>query len=315
MDKTTIIKELKEEFAKKRAGAQAVAYSNLSKARENKDYAALEKQERELVFDIAKLKANNQISNQLDAKYKKILAEKQNILTKLGITSDMLTPKYECNICHDVGFTNGGMCNCFKKRLHEEMIKQSGLQISELADFKNFDPQIATNPNQQKELMELKTVFTKWSDKFPENKAKTVLITGATGVGKTFLSQCIAKQIIDKGYLVSFVTAFGMNNILLKYHTTFNSEKDSYLDMLFDPDVLIIDDLGSEPILRNITIEYLYLILSERVRKNKSTIITTNLDLNDILARYGERVFSRIVNKQSSLITKIQGDDLRLIKK
>ena len=189
------------------------------------------------------------------------------------------------------------------------------MQVSELADFKNFNPQIATNPNQQKELMELKTIFTKWSDKFPENKAKTILITGATGVGKTFLSQCIAKQIIDKGYLVSFVTAFGMNNILLKYHTTFNSEKNSYLDMLFDPDVLIIDDLGSEPILRNITIEYLYLILSERVRKNKSTIITTNLDLNDILARYGERVFSRIVNKQSSLITKIQGDDLRLIKK
>ncbi len=315
MDRTSLINDLKSKFAEKRAKAQGIAYSFLVQARQDREYNLLEKQEREIVFEIAKQKANGIDHSSHERTYNEIMAKKEQVLNRLGINPQSLLPNYECKLCEDVGFRSGGMCSCFKQKLHEEMITQSGLGKNELADFKDYNPEIATNAEQQKELTALKNFFIKWANEFPNNKAKTILLTGKTGVGKTFLSQCVARYIIDKGHLVSFVTAFGMNNLLLKYHSTFNETKSSYIDMLLDPDVLIIDDLGTEPILKNITIEYLYLVLSERVRNNKATIITTNLTMENIINRYGERIYSRIVNKQSSFITKIDGDDLRFIKK
>lgn len=315
MDRTSLINELKSKFAEKRARAQGIAYSFLVQARQDKEYLSLEKKEREVVFEIAKYKANGIDSAALEREHNDIIIQKTNVLSRLGINPESLLPNYECKLCEDVGFRSGGMCTCFKQKLHEEMIKQSGLGKNELATFNDYHSEIATNADQQKELESLKNYFLKWTDAFPNNKTKMVLITGKTGVGKTFLSECVARNIIDKGYLVSFVTAFGMNNLLLKYHSTFNDTKSSYMDMLLDPDVLIIDDLGTEPILKNITIEYLYVILSERIRHNKATLITTNLSLEQIINRYGERIYSRIVNKQSSFITRIDGDDLRFKKR
>lgn len=315
MDRTEIINNLRAQFAEKRARAQGIAYSFLVQARQNKEYSMLEKQEREIVFEMAKLKSNEIDTSSLERSLHEIQQKKELLLAKLGISPMSLVPNYECKLCEDVGFRAGGMCTCFKQKLHDAMIEQSGLSKNELADFKDYDSTIATDEMQKKELESLKNYFLKWSDAFPNNKIKTILITGKTGVGKTFLSQCVARNIIDKGHLVSFVTAFGMNNLLLKYHSTFNDTKSSYIDMLLDPEVLIIDDLGTEPILKNITIEYLYLVLSERSRHGRPTIITTNLSLDQIINRYGERIYSRIVNKQSSFITRIDGNDLRFIKK
>ena len=315
MDRTSIINKLKEEYSNKRAKAQGIAYSFLMQARQNKEYCDLEKKEREIVFDIAKQKANGIDSSANERIYSTIIQRKELLLNKLGISKESLIPNYECKLCEDVGFSANGMCKCFKQRLHDAMIVESGLSTNELVDFKDYHPEIASDPTQQKVLTDLKQKFIEWSEKFPNQSKKTVLITGNTGVGKTFLSQCVARYIIDKGHFVSFVTAFGMNNLLLKYHSTFNDNKSSYMDMLLDPDVLIIDDLGTEPIIKNITLEYLYVILSERVRLNKATIITTNLSLNNILTRYGERIHSRIVHKQTSWLIRIDGTDLRLIKK
>jgi len=140
-------------------------------------------------------------------------------------------------------------------------------------------------------------------------------LSGKTGVGKTFLTECIASEIIDGGHIVSFVSAFGMNNLFTSYHTTYDSSKPTFLSTLLDPDLLIIDDLGTEPIFKNITKEYLYLILSERSRQNKLTIISTNLDPIELMSRYNERISSRLFNKRESLLLQINGSDIRLNKK
>ena len=103
--------------------------------------------------------------------------------------------------------------------------------------------------------------------------------------------------------------------MFLSYHTTNgNEQKNAYLNALIDPDCLIIDDLGTEPMLKNVTKEYLYLILSERSRDDKMTIITTNLTPNELLARYNERIFSRLFNKREGFAAQISGTDLRLSK-
>ena len=110
------------------------------------------------------------------------------------------------------------------------------------------------------------------------------------------------------------MTAFGLNNTSLKYHTTFDNTKSSILEPLLTCDVLVIDDLGTEPINKNVTLEYLYLVINERQLAGKPTIITTNLTPDGVINRYGERIFSRINNKLISLNIKLDGQDMRLKK-
>ena len=111
--------------------------------------------------------------------------------------------------------------------------------------------------------------------------------------------------------MVCFVTAFQMNEMMLKYHTTFDSTKSQNLTPLLESDVLIIDDLGSEPIINNVTLNYLFNVLLEREERHKSTIITTNLSSEDVLNRYNERVYSRLFGKQNGAVFNLQGSDLR----
>ena len=99
---------------------------------------------------------------------------------------------------------------------------------------------------------------------------------------------------------------------MLNYHTTFDSQKNSILEPFLTCSCLIIDDLGTEPILKNVTKEYLYLIINERMVNDKSTIISTNLTPDQIIDRYGERIFSRLFNKTNCLKLEFTSSDLRL---
>ena len=116
---------------------------------------------------------------------------------------------------------------------------------------------------------------------------------GKCGVGKTFLAECIANEL-QKKFDVLYLNSFELNNLFIKYHTAPLEEKNFYFSSLINSDLVIIDDLGTEPIYNKVTLEYLYLFLSERTKNNKPFIITTNLSPKEILARYGERIFARI---------------------
>jgi DNA replication protein DnaC len=142
-----------------------------------------------------------------------------------------------------------------------------------------------------------------------------LLFTGNTGVGKTFLANCMAKELLDRGYTVIYLTAFRLFDILEK--NKFSKDEDSsyeaanQFDYILDCDLLIIDDLGTE--LNNaFTNSQLYLILNERLLRQKSTIISTNLSLPNINTIYGERIFSRIASNYS--VHRIIGEDIRLHK-
>jgi len=134
-------------------------------------------------------------------------------------------------------------------------------------------------------------------------------------VGKTFLANCIAKELLDRGNTVIYLTAFRLFDILEKYKFS-KDEEDSYVasnqfDYILDCDLLIIDDLGTE--MNNaFTNSQLYLIINERLLRQKSTVISTNLTLPNINSVYGERIFSRIVSSYS--VHRIIGEDIRLHK-
>ena len=101
---------------------------------------------------------------------------------------------------------------------------------------------------------------------------------------------------------------------MLKYHSTFDATKNQYLNAITKCDVLIVDDLGTEPMLRNVTENYLTLILSERELNKRATIVTTNLITDDIFERYRERVYSRLISKRTGLVFLLTGSDLRIAK-
>ncbi len=315
MNRSEIIQKLNNEYSAKRAIAIARAEAIKESALKNEEFEKLEKTLTSSTFDMAKLSVFNPESVELKKlieKVKKLEEKKSALLKKLNINENAFEPQFSCKKCKDTGRVAGDFCSCFKNRMIEELIASSGIDTTELSTFANFDESIAKTKTQQDSLKKLKSKLTSFAEKFPNSKVNTITLSGKTGVGKTFALECTANEIMHKGFSTCFMSSFAINSIFVKYHSCFDSNKEGYLDLLLEPDLLVIDDLGTEPMLKNVTKEYFYLIFSERMRKNKATLISTNLNLEDILAKYGERIFSRLSNKSHALLIKVDGDDLRL---
>ena len=307
-------KNLQKEFSQKKLKAEWIASQNKARLNKSKSWQKLDELERELVFELSKAKAEKKPHTDLAESLKTVRAEKQKLLKIAKLSEKDLVPKYECNICDDSGFVGGKMCGCYKKRRNQEIIKMCGLDISADKTFKTFNTNICKNGKHATTLNKLKSTLVEWSEKYPNVKKKNILISGTPGGGKTYLSECLANEMISKNYSVCFLSAFDMNNMFLKYHTTFDSTKNSWLEPLLTCDILFIDDLGTEPVMKNVTFNYLFLLLSERERFSRPIIVTTNLLPDNIMDRYGERIYSRLNNKRSGFVCYVEGDDLRLSK-
>lgn len=314
MDLRQIDKDLQLEFAAKKIRAEKLVSETLAKVNSNPVYRKLDGIERELVLEISKCKQKNEKYKNLKQNLETVRDEKNKILASLKIKAADLKPKYECKLCGDAGFVNGKPCVCYKKRKNAELIKAFGLSASVDFVFEKFDTKICKNANHAENLQKIAKILQKWAEKYPEVAKNNIIISGNTGVGKTYLSSCLANELIKKDVSVCFVSAFDLNESFLKYHTSFDGSKSTWLNPFIDADVLFIDDLGTEPILKNVTKNYLFLVISERERFNRPTIITTNLKLDELNLRYDERISSRLCNKRNSALIFIEGDDLRLVK-
>ena len=314
MDFREIDKILQAEFATKKVNAENLAAENLKKINSNSAYKKLDVIERGIILEISKCKSKNETYKNLKQNLETVRTEKEKILNDAGLKQGDLKPKYSCKLCADTGFVYGKPCECYKKRKNMELIKAFGLSANKDCSFDNFTTSICKNEKQAENLNKIANILKKWSEKYPNNAKNNLIISGKTGVGKTHLSSCLANELLSKDVAVCFVSAFDLNESFLKYHTSFDKTKSSWLEPFIEADVLFIDDLGTEPILRNVTKNYLYLVLSERERFNKPIIITTNLMLDELNNRYDERICSRLCNKRNSNLIFIEGEDLRRVK-
>lgn len=253
-----------------------------------------------------------------------ILKDMQSqLLIDNGYPADYLSMQYQCIKCKDTGFIDNEKCNCFKQAIADLIYEGSNIRsILERENFTMFsfkyysddyiDETIGLSPlsNMQKIVASCKS-FIRHFDKKHDN----LLFLGNTGVGKTFLANCIAKELLDRGYTVIYLTAFRLFDILEKYK--FGREADNVLaasnqfEYILDCDLLIIDDLGTE-LNNSFTTSQLYLIINERLLRQKSTLISTNLSLDNLNANYSERIYSRIISNYH--IRRIIGEDIRLHK-
>lgn len=314
MDFRQINKNLQKEFAVKKIEAEKRAARNLAWANSIPAYFKLSQIERELALEIAKQKVQENSCKELQKTITEVRNKKKKILAKMGLKEEDLVVKYNCKHCGDTGMVAGQMCACFRKRRNEELGKAFGKEISSQKTFKNFTTKVCKDETQAKNLEGLKEKLEKWATDYPNTKKKNIILYGKTGVGKTHLTECLANAFLERNYSVCFVSAFEMVNCFLKYHTSFDAEKYSWIQPFVESDILFIDDLGTEPKLKNVTINYLYLVLSERERFSRPIVITTNLSAKEILENYDERIHSRLINKQTGAAFKIEGDDLRISK-
>jgi DNA replication protein DnaC len=245
------------------------------------------------------------------------------LLSQEGLSSDYLEMRYQCNKCQDTGYIGTDKCNCLKQAIADLMYSDSNIKaILSNENFSKFsfryysddyvDEVLGLSPlsNMQKVVAVCKN-FIKHFHKNHDN----LLLLGNAGVGKTFLANCIAKELLDNGSTVIYLTAFRLFDILEK-HKFGKEEDNSYqaanqFEYILDCELLIIDDLGTE-LNNSFTNSQLYLIINERLLRQKSTIISTNLSLTNINTTYGERIFSRIVSSYSA--QRIIGEDIRLLK-
>lgn len=245
------------------------------------------------------------------------------LLLSHGYPADYLDMHYSCSLCKDTGYVGNEKCKCFKQAIADMIYDSSNLKnILTAENFRNFsfsyysddyvDETVGASPlsNIQKIVAGCKN-FIRHFNKVHEN----ILFMGNTGVGKTFLANCIAKDLLDRGYTVIYLTAFRLFDILEK-NKFGKDEEINYIastqfEYILDCDLLIIDDLGTE-LVNAFTASQFYLIINERLLREKSTIISTNLSHDNLNANYGERVYSRLISKYS--IRRIVGEDIRLHK-
>lgn len=245
--------------------------------------------------------------------------KKEMILADNKVPKGYLNLKFDCVLCKDTGFlSNGNKCNCLKQKIVNEAYNMSNLsRVLHNQNFSTFDASIfsqerdeSAGMSPQENILEILSICEGFVMNFDKDNGENMLFYGDTGLGKSFMCNCVAKELLDKGYLVIYQTAFKMFEIIEDYKfksTHDHITKDNYSN-LFDCDLLIIDDLGTE-LTNSFTNSELFNILNTRLLSGKKTIISTNLSPIQLGDIYAIRIFSRIFDRFR--MVKFIGNDLR----
>ena len=245
---------------------------------------------------------------------------KEQIIKSLGYPANYLDAVFTCPDCKDTGYIDGKRCHCFTQQALDVIYAQSN--IKEILADENFDnftfdyySTIEVNPATGLTSLETARIAYNISQDFIKDFNDTfsnLYFYGDTGTGKTFLSNCIARELLNKGYSVIYFTAFQLFDILSKGIFDKDNKAMAAHQNIFDCDLLIIDDLGTE-LANSFTTSQFFLCINERILRKKSTIISTNLNMAQIADIYSERVLSRIAGHYN--IIKMFGDDIRMKKR
>ena len=244
--------------------------------------------------------------------------QKEVLLSAFGFPADYMEMHYACPECQDTGYVDGRKCRCFKKEEIRLLYSQSNIEEVLLREnfdsfsYEYYDDRVVIPEIQMTVADYMRQVHT-WCKEYVENfekKGGNLIFTGSTGVGKTFLTNCIAKALIDKYQSVIYLSSNDLFDVFSKNKFHYDTEeemKDMY-QYILDCDLLIIDDLGTE--LNNTFVSsQLFYCINERLLRKKSTIISTNLSMTMLRDTYSDRISSRIISQYS--IIPLYGDDIR----
>jgi len=258
----------------------------------------------------------------LEEKAKKLLQEKLFLLTEHNYPTNYLEEVYDCPICKDTGEVGirKNWCKCYMKKMTAQlMIKSNMAGALEKENFDTFDLGVFSGQRDEEHDVSpreyMKSRFTKahgYVGGFDRNR-ENLLFVGPTGTGKTFLTHCIAEDLIRRGFIVVYFTAIGVLNQIKEasFHKSYDARQ--MVSLMHSADLLIIDDMGTE-LTSDYSVSELFGIINDRlIQPNKATLISTNLTPDEIQDRYSERLSSRILGKAE--IWEFFGEDLRIAMK
>lgn len=234
-------------------------------------------------------------------------AERRNLLISIGLPGNYLDAIYTCPRCQDTGEVGEPrrLCACALKKQQEQLL--SGSRINDRETFANFNEAIYPNDEQKKQGLAMKRFCERYVASLPSPEKPNLLIVGQSGLGKSFFGNAIARAAIEKGIPTLKTTAYQCIQTILDGIETRADAITPYLSS----DFLILDDLGTEAMVPNVTVETVFRILNERTAANLPTVLITNLDREGLFERYGERVASRMIDGALTAIVMLRGDNLR----
>lgn len=244
--------------------------------------------------------------------------EREWILDSNDIDPDDLDRSPLCPRCGGNGYVGAAMCDCLRELCRQEQKKElSQLIGSGKESFEHFrldlyssefDPKLGASPRTLMQYvynnaLHYARTFT------PESGS--ILMIGATGLGKTYLSACIARTVADRGYSVVYDTAIRLFSDFETAKFARSVESADASKKYFSCDLLIIDDLGTE-MTTQFTISALYQVVNTRLMEGKPTIVSTNLPASELKQRYSPQIASRLLGTYECY--SFAGDDIRLLK-
>ncbi len=262
---------------------------------------------------LKKIMAEPKRSAELNASMKesieKLKKEKEALLSANGIPADYSRLEYDCEKCRDTGYIGTAKCDCYMKKLADASYADSNLEklVAE-QNFENFSfDMFKGEARARMEILHRRAM--EFCEDF-EKPGKSIFMTGKVGRGKTYLSSCIAKAVMDKGFSVLYIRASKFFELCRKKHYGRLTEEESVtMDRTVTDDLLIIDDLGSEVGAEVINQGSLLDVVSERLLKKKKLIINTNYVMSQIDEKYSNRMTSRIY--ENFILLQFVGKDLR----
>ena len=328
-----ILKQLLKEYEKKRF----IANSNFQYKKDslNKAHPELEDINYKLnnyaiLLSKVILENNNEKAKKLKSDFEKLKQDKDNLLKSLNLCKDFFTPDYECKVCNDTGYlidenNKSALCNCIKQRLFNIKYNCSNIGDLNKENFSNFDLSLySTEVNRDKfkanisprdNIANIKKIAERFIENFDDSEEKNLLFIGNTGLGKTFLSNCIANELLKSNKTILYQSASSMLDSIIDYKFGKEDSSDNIYHNTLTVDLLIIDDLGTENI-NSLKFAELFNIINTRLLNQNNhmtkTIISTNLSIENLFKNYDERIVSRLVGYYN--ICRFFGDDIRFLK-
>lgn len=259
------------------------------------------------------LDGDKQALEQLKFSLKNLRKQKEDLLKQAGLSKDYLQPSYSCPDCQDTGYIGNEKCHCFKQQIISFLYEQSNIkEILKNQNFSNLSYEYYQGEDLTRFQNAVKTCHD-FVDCFNFDY-HNLFFYGTVGTGKSFLSGCVAKELIDSGHSVIYFSATGLFDRISQHAFDFESKDELYdlYEDLYSCDLLIIDDLGTE-LTNHFSSSHFFSCLNERILRKKSIIISTNLSLQELRERYSDRIFSRITSNFE--LCKITGPDIRMHKK
>ncbi len=322
---------VRQEYARRLAAAHRLQARRIQEVYEAvPDMRRIDAEKSDLAIAAAKasLLGRGQSPEDVQQQLASLSAQAEQALAAAGYAADYLDMPYTCKDCQDTGLIDGQKCHCF-----EDLVTQmfyADPAVSGITDKDSFDAfRLDYYPEEMvrringreerirpRETMEhILRICMQFAGRFanePADGAGSLLLTGGVGLGKTFLSRCIAGEVIRSGHSVIYVSAAEQFRRLGDQFFSHDTAYSDTMDRLSTCDLLILDDLGTE-VSGSVTHSILFQLLNRRIQDNRSTIISTNLDMQGLGDTYSERSISRIAGAYT--ILPFYGEDIRVKKK